>query len=43
MRLCLFVSGQNRIRFTRNAEEHVSGALLSTSRIRNVRFERLAR
>jgi hypothetical protein len=27
----LFVSGQNRIRFTRNAEGHVSGALLSTA------------
>jgi hypothetical protein len=39
----LFVSGQNRIRFTRNAEGHVSGALLSTGRIRNFRFERLAR
>ncbi|MEH2608468.1 hypothetical protein [Bradyrhizobium sp. AZCC 1693] len=37
----LFVNGQNRIRFTRNAEGHVSGALLSTGRIRN--FERLAR
>ena len=39
----LFVSGQNRIRFTRNAEGHVSGALLSTPRIRYFRFERLAR
>lgn len=39
----LFVNGQNRIRFTRNAEGHVSGALLSTGRIRNFRFEQLAR
>jgi CubicO group peptidase (beta-lactamase class C family) len=39
----LFVSGLNRVRFTRNAEGHVSGALLSTPRIRNFRFERLAR
>jgi len=39
----LFVNGQNRIRFTRNGEGHVSGALLSTGRIRNFRFERLAR
>jgi CubicO group peptidase (beta-lactamase class C family) len=39
----LFVNGQDRIRFTRNAEGHVSGALLSTARIRNFRFERLAR
>ena len=39
----LFVNGQNRIRFTRNAQGQVSGALLSTGRIRNFRFERLAR
>ncbi|MEH2528034.1 MULTISPECIES: serine hydrolase domain-containing protein [unclassified Bradyrhizobium] len=39
----LFVNGQNRIRFTRNDQGHVSGALLSTLRIRNFRFERLAR
>ena len=39
----LFVSGLNRVRFTRNAAGHVSGALLSTPRIRNFRFGRLAR
>jgi hypothetical protein len=39
----LFVNGQNRIRFTRNAQGRVSGALLSTARIRNFRFERLAK
>jgi CubicO group peptidase (beta-lactamase class C family) len=39
----LFVNGQNRIRFIRNAQGQVSGALLSTGRIRNFRFERLAR
>jgi CubicO group peptidase (beta-lactamase class C family) len=39
----LFVSGLNRVRFTRNAEGQVSGALLSTARIRNFRFERMAK
>jgi CubicO group peptidase (beta-lactamase class C family) len=39
----LFVNGQNRIRFTRNAQGQVSGALLSTGRIRNFRLVRLAR
>jgi hypothetical protein len=39
----LFVGGENRIRFTRDAQGHVSGALLNTARIRNFRFERLAK
>jgi hypothetical protein len=36
----LFVSGDNRIRFIRDAKGHVSGVLLNTFRIRNFRFER---
>jgi CubicO group peptidase (beta-lactamase class C family) len=38
----LFIGGENRIRFTRDAQGHVAGALLNTARIRNFRFERSA-
>jgi len=36
----LFDGGGMRVRFTRNAEGAVSGALLSTFRVYDMRFER---
>jgi CubicO group peptidase (beta-lactamase class C family) len=36
----LFVSGDWRIRFTRDARRRVSGFLINTGRVRNLRFER---
>jgi CubicO group peptidase (beta-lactamase class C family) len=37
----LFVGGDSRVRFTRDAQGRISGALLNTERTRNFRFERV--